>query len=86
MMDEILCLFNDNVLGSCCPGFGKKKRKKKEVGKGDLPMPDASCCGVEARKRYMPRITSAKRKAILEIVPYCVLKNPSAPSLMASDI
>jgi hypothetical protein len=60
--------------------------KKKEVGKGDLPMPDASCCGVEARKRYMPRITSAKRKAILEIVPYCVLKNPSAPSLMASDI
>lgn len=31
-------------------------------------------------------MTSASNIAILEIVPYWVLKNPSAPSLIASDI
>lgn len=51
-----------------------------------LPKPAASCCGVEARNRYMVRITIARIKAILEIVPYWVLKKPSAPSRMASEI
>jgi len=51
-----------------------------------LPKPAASCWGVKLRNRYMQRITKASKMAILDIVLYCVLKKPSAPSRIASDI